>query len=129
TLTVAGYGLFRLVGRGWRAVRGRTVDMDWNAQKYLNELAAEDTLALSSDVLRPGTPVRVMRSSGALEEGWQIVQIEANGGVLTTGRGGLTKVVSRRALFTNNPELIPRQMEVRVRRSSGAVEDGWLVQG
>jgi hypothetical protein len=72
--------------------------------------------------------LRVERSDGSIEGNWTVRGHDAKG-VVTLECNGLKKTADVRALLPLNPELIPRGVEFFVRRSSGAVEDGWKVVG
>ncbi len=128
---------------GW-TVRSRTPDGDVVVARpeagAFKKVSAGRLLADNPELLRPGTPVQVRRSSGALEVGWQIVGAVAGERVRVVGPGGAAKDLALDALLGANPALLgggaPPSIaerlfapgrEVSVVRSSGAVEAGWRI--
>lgn len=79
-----------------------------------------------------GSPVRVRRSNGEREPGW-VVADHLDGMEVPvqreTAEGVLSKAVPLEELLEDNPQLIPPDLPLRVMRSSGALDDGWLVTG
>jgi len=74
-----------------------------------------------------GSPVKVRRSNGFVEENWVLARLEARGRCLLQ-RGTYTKAIDLLELMTLNPELVPVGTPVRVPRSSGALDSGWAVK-
>jgi hypothetical protein len=74
-----------------------------------------------------GSPVRVRRSNGFVEESWVLARLEARGRCLLQ-RGSFTKAIDLIDLMILNPELVPVGTPVRVPRSSGALDSGWAVK-
>lgn len=90
---------------------------------------ATDARALTT--FREGTPVVVRRSSGMVDDGWRIEGRVPNGRIRVAKDGVGYKDLSEADLVRANPNLLelPAGTPVVVRRTSGALEDGWQVDG
>lgn len=79
-----------------------------------------------------GVEVSVLRSSGELEHGWILKGRTASSQVLitrTTELGALSKLVGIEDLLRQNLYLIGDGLLVKVPRSSGALDEGWVTRG
>ena len=75
-------------------------------------------------------PVRVVRSAGDLDPGWLLLGPSSQGMYLVfreTSSGPVFKRVPIDVLLSWNAHLIPQGTLVRVPRSSGETEEGWVV--
>lgn len=80
--------------------------------------------------IQEGIEVAVRRSSGVLDDGWRVEGKLPNGRVRVAKPGsGMYKDVPASELVKANPNLleVPQGTKVAVRRSSGAIDDGWQV--
>jgi len=86
----------------------------------------DETMAFSDDLFRTGRPVNVHRTSGAIDANWEIQSIEPNGNVMVRQPStGFRKSVPPEQLIDGNPNLLASQPNIKVRRSSGAIDEGW----
>lgn len=79
-----------------------------------------------------GVEVAVMRSSGELDGGWILKGRTSSAQVLltkTTELGALSKMVSVEEVLEHNLNLVGEGHTVRVPRSSGALDEGWVTRG
>lgn len=82
--------------------------------------------------LRPGVEVSVLRSTGEREAGWTLKGETSAGQVLLTKDspiGLLSKLLGVEELLRQNLSLLPEGMAVKVPRSSGALDEGWVIRG
>lgn len=111
--------------------KGLTPEQFFTANPSLVMSDAED---ISTSRLSPavGSPVRVRRSTGEREPGW-VVADHLNGMEVPvrreTPQGLLEKAIALEELLEDNPTLIPPDLPLRVKRSNGSLDDGWLVRG
>lgn len=83
----------------------------------------------SPNLLPPGAPVRVRRSSGALDDGWSIRSRAPDGDLIVAKpQEGMTKKLSASRLLLDNLERLAPGTPVLLRRSSGQL-DAWEVGG
>lgn len=77
-----------------------------------------------------GAEIVVRRSSGAVEGGWKLVA-ERPDGRLMAAKDGMLKPIPPEELVRLNPKLVelPEGLSVTVRRSSGALDEGWKISG
>jgi hypothetical protein len=111
--------------------KGLTPEQFFGANPTLVMSDAEDvTTSLVSPAL--GSPVRVRRSTGEWESGW-VVADHLDGMEVPVRRetleGVLEKAIALEELLQDNPLLIPQDLPLRVKRSNGSLDDGWLVRG
>lgn len=107
---------------------------------YTKAIDLLELMTLNPELVPLGTPVRVPRSSGALDSGWAVRSIER--GLLIVSKPGIgTKGLTPEQFFAANPTLVMTDAEdvttslvtpavgspVRVRRSNGEREPGWVV--
>ena len=107
---------------------------------YTKAIDLLELMTLNPELVPVGTPVRVPRSSGALDVGWAVKSIER--GLLIVEKPGLgRKGLTPEQFFTANPTLVMSDADdmttslvtpavgspVRVRRSNGEREPGWVV--
>ncbi|MBI4820485.1 MAG: hypothetical protein HY791_29730 [Deltaproteobacteria bacterium] len=84
---------------------------------------------LAGRVFPTGCEVKVTRSSGAVDSGWKISAFVPDSARVIVEKGGQAKHVPAGDLLTQNPELIPGGTPVRVPRTGGWTEDGWMALG
>ena len=113
-------------GKGWTG-DAAAMKLEVLAAKVspYDTIAFGDTVAPSPEVFRMGSQVRVPRSSGAVDEGWRIDSINADGSVKVSSPAG-SKTMSPSKVLEYNPELL-RGVAVRTTRTNGAVEENWVV--
>ncbi len=98
------------------------------------EVSAPVARAPESNVfeLPRGVEVSILRSSGELEGGWILKGRTASSQVLltkTTDLGALSKLVGIEDLLRQNMYLIGEGLQIKVPRSSGALDEGWVTRG
>ena len=79
-----------------------------------------------------GVTVTVVRSTGEREEGWTIQGLTSSGQVLLTKDspiGILSKLLSIDELLKENLPLLSEGLSVKVPRSSGALDEDWIIRG
>lgn len=79
-----------------------------------------------------GTPVWVRRDDGEREPGWVVADHLVGMAVPVrreTPEGVLSRSVPLEELLEDNPHVIPDSLPLRVKRSNGTLDDGWLVRG
>lgn len=98
--------------------------------------AAESVAHVSSDhntlELPRGVQVVVLRSSGEVDGGWVLKGRTSSAQVLltkTTELGALSKLVGIEELLHQNLYLVGEGLSVKVPRSSGALDEGWVTRG
>lgn len=79
-----------------------------------------------------GVEVTVLRSSGEVDGGWVLKGRTTSAQVLltkTTELGALSKLVGLEELLRQNLYLVSEGLMVKVPRSSGALDEGWITRG
>ncbi|HEY9855711.1 MAG TPA: EDR1-related protein, partial [Stenomitos sp.] len=79
-----------------------------------------------------GVEVSVLRSSGEMDGGWILKGRTGSAQALlakTTELGALTKLVGIEELLRQNLYLIVEGLMIKVPRSSGALDEGWITRG
>lgn len=81
--------------------------------------------------LEEGAAVAVRRSSGVIEQGWKIEGKLPNGNFRVRGPANVYKDLPHAELVRANPQFLKVEagVEVAIKRSSGAIEQGWKVEG
>lgn len=101
----------------------------------LMSILAGEPLGLDSDcvsppifkrIFTPGQPVSVRRGSGLVEPGWKIQAQSPSGEIVVANGNGLFKVVPPKDLLGLNPQLVPLETPLNVKRSNtNNIEGGW----
>lgn len=117
--------------------RGRCI---LQQRSFTKAVSLIELVILNPELIAAGTPVRVPRSSGAVDDGWTVKSVERSLVIVEKpglGRKGLTP----EQLLGANPGLVGSDSDeetaslvapvvgspVRVRRSTGEREEGWVV--
>jgi hypothetical protein len=120
-----------IVSKPGIGTKGLTPEQFFAANPTLVMTDAED---VTTSLVAPavGSPVRVRRSNGEREPGW-VVADHLDGMQVPVRResleGVLDKAIALEELLEDNPLLIPEDLSLRVKRSNGSLDDGWLVKG
>jgi hypothetical protein len=86
---------------------GRLVVEKGGLQKTYDPSQLRQILAANPELIPNGASLRVLRSSGAHEEGWQFSGIQ--NGLMCMTHNGLRKDMTMQSILSENPELLPVQ--------------------
>ncbi|MGV8121278.1 MAG: hypothetical protein AB2L14_16070 [Candidatus Xenobiia bacterium LiM19] len=104
---------------------GKLVVEKSGLQKTYDPSQLRQILAANPELIPYGASLRVLRSSGAHEEGWQVSGMQ--NGLLCMTRSGLRKDLTMQSILSENPELLPPQARSG-NAGQAAVQNGAMYQ-